>query len=424
VNTLFDIDYIFLLDYENFYLVIKIVELLSPARDFASLNAAIGNGADSVYLGIPGYNLRAHTNQFLLEDLEEAVETCHKNGVKVYVSTNTIMKDDDLESLKKILPEIKSAGADAIIASDLGVLKLARENDLKVHMSVQANISNLESVKLLEELGVNRVILSRELSLDEIRKIKAGSPVEIEVFIHGAMCMALSGRCFLSSHLYGKSANSGECIQPCRENWKLVGEDQQDANVNKELVITQENNITNLLSPKDLCMVEHIPKLMEAGIDAFKIEGRARPADYVGTVTRTYREAIDLYEKGEWKFNPQWLEELRKVFNRGFDTGFYYRTPYETSRSNESTHIKNDIGEVVNYYSNVSAAEIRLWDELQVGDEIIIEGKTTGSLIQRVESMQVLGKNVDKVTRDQNVAVLVEGKVRPNDVVYKRIKRE
>jgi len=171
-------------------------------------------------------------------------------------------------------------------------------------------------------------------------------------------------------------------------------------------------------------MVEHIPELMEAGIDAFKIEGRARPADYVGTVTRMYREAIDLYEKGEWKFNPQWLEELRKVFNRGFDTGFYYRTPYETSKSNESTHIKKDIGEVVNYYSNISAAEVRLWNDLQVGDEIIIEGKTTGSLIQRVESMQIQGKNIDKVTRDQKVAILVEGKVRPNDVVYKRIKRE
>lgn len=400
------------------------VELLSPARDFASLNAAIKNGADSVYLGIPGYNLRAHTNQFLLENLEEAAETCHKSGVKLYVSTNTIMKDDDLKSLEKILPEIKSAGADAIIASDLGVLKLARENDLKVHMSVQANVSNLESVKLLEELGVSRVILSRELSLDEIRKIKAESPLEIEVFIHGAMCMAISGRCFLSFHLYGKNANSGECIQSCRENWKLVGEDQEDVNVNKELVITQENDITNLLSPKDLCMIEHIPELMEAGIDAFKIEGRARPADYVGVVTRTYREAIDLYEKGEWKFNPLWLEELRKVFNRGFDTGFYYGKPEATSKSNEATHIKKDIGEVLNYYRNVSAAEIRIWDDLKVGDEIIIEGKTTGSLIQKVESIQIQGKNIDKVSRDQNVAILVEDKVKPKDVVYKRIERE
>jgi putative protease len=404
--------------------VIKIVELLSPARDFASLNAAIKGGADSVYLGIPGFNLRAHTNQFILDDLAEAVETCHSSSVKLYVSTNTIMKDADLESLEKILPTIKSAGADAIIASDLGVIAMARWNDLNVHMSVQANISNLESVKLLEELGVTRVILSRELSLDDIRDIKAKSPLEIEVFIHGAMCMALSGRCFLSSHLYDKSANCGECIQPCREDWRLVGEEQKDTDVNKELVLTHENDITNFLSPRDLCMIEHIPELIEAGIDAFKIEGRARPADYVATVTRTYREAIDLYQNGEWEFNPLWLGELQKVFNRGFDTGFYYKKPHETSKSNESTYIKKDIGVVGNYYRNVSAAEIRLWDDLQVGDEIIIEGKTTGSLIQRVESIQIHGENIERAHGDQDVAVLVEDKVRPNDVVYKRIKRE
>lgn len=411
------------------------MELLSPARDFASLNAAINNGADSVYLGISGYNLRAHTNQFLLEDLKLAAEICHNNGVKLYICTNTVMKDDDIKSLEKILPTIKSAGADAIIASDLGVLNLARENDLKVHMSVQTNISNLESVKLLKEWGVSRVILSRELSLDEIRKIKAKSPLEIEVFIHGAMCMAISGRCFLSSHLYGKSANCGECIQPCRENWKLVGEEQddlpgnsdinqpEDTDIKKEIIINQQNDITHMLSPKDLCMIEHMPELIEAGIDAFKIEGRARSADYVATVTRTYREAMDSYEKG-WKFNPLWLKELQKVFNRGFDTGFYHKKPYTTSRYNEATHIKKDIGKVRNYYKNVSAAEIRLWDDLEVGDEIIIQGRTTGSLIQKVESMQIHGKNINEATRGQSLAVLVENRVRPNDVVYKRIKRE
>lgn len=397
------------------------MELLSPARDFASLNAAINNGADSVYLGIPGYNLRAHTSQFLLEDLEDAVGTCHTNNVKLYVSTNTIMKDDDLESLKEILPTIKSAGADAIIASDLGILAMARENDLNVHMSVQANISNMESIKLLEELGVTRVILSRELSLDEIKKIKVNSPLEIEVFVHGAMCMALSGRCFLSSHLYDKSANCGECIQPCREDWRLVGEEQDD--INKELILAQENNSTNILSPKDLCMIEHIPELIDAGIDAFKIEGRARAADYVATVTHTYREAINLYRRGEWKFNQQWMEELRKVFNRGFDTGFFYKRPHETSKSNESNYIKNDIGVVLNYYGRVSAAEIRLWDDLKIGDEIIIQGKTTGSLIQKVKSLQIHGENIDKASKDQNVAVLVENKVRHNDIVYKRIER-
>jgi len=407
----------------------KIVELLSPARNFASLNAAITGGADSVYLGISGYNLRAHTSRFKVEDLKTAVRICHDSGVKLYVCTNTVMKDADLKSLKKIMPEIESAGADAIIASDLGVLPLAKENNLRVHMSVQANISNTGSIKLLKEWGVSRVILSRELSLEEIRKIKAKSPLEIEVFIHGAMCMAISGRCFLSSYLYGKDANCGECIQPCRENWKLISEDIKNEFISeldykKEIIINQKEEITNLLSPKDLCMIKHIPELIKTGIDSFKIEGRARSADYVSTVTRTYREAIDSFEKNQWKFKPEWINELRKVFNRGFDTGFYFKKPYETSKYNESTHIKKDIGNVCNYYNQVKAAEIRLWEGLEIGDEIVIEGKTTGSLIQTVESMQIHGKKITKADKGQNVAVLVENKVRSNDMVYKRVRRE
>lgn len=404
----------------------EIVELLSPARDFTSLNAAITNGADSVYLGISGYNLRAHTSGFLLEDLKSAVRICHDSGVKLYVCTNTVMKDDDLESLRKIMPEIESIGADAVIASDLGVLPIARDNNLKVHMSVQANISNTESIKLLKELGVSRVILSRELSLEEIRKIKAKSPLEIEVFVHGAMCMAVSGRCFLSSYLYGKDANCGECIQPCRENWKLVLEDLKNdltQDPNREIILNQEEEITHILSPKDLCMIEHIPELIKIGVDSFKIEGRARSADYVATATRTYREAIESYESNQWEFKPEWIENIKKVFNRGFDTGFYFKKPYETSKYNESTHIKKDVGSVCNYYKNVSAAEIRLWDCIEIGDEIIIEGKTTGSITQTVESIQIQGNNIIKADKGQNVAILVENKIRPNDIVYKRIRK-
>ena len=393
------------------------MELLSPARDFTSLNAAISNGADSVYLGISGYNLRAHIPQFKIDQLRSAVKLCHESEVKLYVCTNTVMKDEDLKSLKELLPIIKSSEADAIIASDLGVLNIVRENDIKVHMSVQANISNLESLKLLKEWGISRVILSRELSLEEIKKIKYKSPVEVEVFVHGAMCMALSGRCFLSSYLYHKSANCGECLQPCREKWKLISEDRQ-------IEIEEYDGITHILSPKDLCMIEHIPELMEAGIDAFKIEGRARSADYVETVTRTYREAIDQYENGGGEFETKWLEDLKTVFNRGFDTGFYYRKPYKTSKYNESTYIKKDIGNVTNFYKKVQAAEIRLWDDLQVGNEIIIEGHTTGCLIQKVESMQINNQNVEKAFKGQNVALRVENKVRPNDLVYKRILRE
>lgn len=398
--------------------MIKIVELMAPSRDFASLNAALSNGADSVYIGIDGYNMRANVANFKREDIKNAVNLCHDHGVKLYVCTNTIMKDSDIESLNELFPILNSYKVDAVILSDLGALKIAKENSIDVHMSVQSNLSNSESLNFLKEYGVKRAVLSRELSLEEIKNIKSKTNLEIEVFVHGAMCMAVSGRCFLSSYFYDKNANCGECLQPCRSEWKLLSKDS------KEVIIEGNEKLTHFFSPKDLCMIEHTPELIGAGIDAFKIEGRARPADYVATVTKVYREAIDKYETGNWEFNEQWVDDLKKVFNRGFDTGFYFKKPYKTSKYNESTYIKKDIGTVCNYYKDVSAAEIRLWDSLKVGNEIMIQGTTTGSLIQKNVSMQIDGKNIEKAENGQNVGILVKNKVRPNDVVYKRILRK
>ncbi len=394
------------------------MELLSPAGDFAALNAAIMNGTDSVYLGIAGFNLRAHRGNFQIEDLKEAVKRCHDSNVKLYVCTNTIMKDKDIENLKKVMPHIKSADVDAIIASDLGALSVARDNDVNLHMSVQSNISNLEALKIYKELGANRVVLSRELSLNEIKRIKNKSPLEVEVFIHGAMCLAVSGRCFLSSYFYNKSANCGECLQPCRKKWKLVREDE---------FLDIDNNVkdeSHLLSPKDLCMVDHIPELIESGVDAFKIEGRSRSADYVATVTSVYREAIEAYLNNNWKVNPQWCEDLKKVYNRGFDTGFYFKIPYKTSEDNQSTHTKKDIGLVTNFYSKVSVAELKLYDDITLNDELIIIGPTTGVLNLKVESMQINKTNINQAFKGEKVAIKVESKVRCNDIVYKRIKKE
>ncbi|MCC7550783.1 MAG: U32 family peptidase [Methanobacterium sp.] len=411
------------------------VELLAPARDFIALEAALKNGANAVYLGLEGYNMRAHTNNFSLDNIKEVVERCHSQGSRIYLCTNTVMRDEDIKNLKTILPEIKSAGVDAVIASDLGVLKIAHDVGIDVHLSVQANISNQESLKLLQEMGVKRVILSRELSLHEIKKMALESPLELEVFVHGAMCLAISGRCFLSSYLYGKNANCGECLQPCRKEWKLICEDEEDnseISLGRSLGKTEDNQFKgdcnqgfkgHLLSPQDLCMIEHIPELIEAGISSFKIEGRARPADYVATVTKTYREAIDSYENGQWKFQDRWLDELRKVYHRGFDTGFYFKNPHHTSDYNQATCAKQDIGEVVNYYSKVKAAEIRLWNPLEVGDEIIVQGPTTGSVIQIVESLQIRGNPIQKVGKNENVGLLLENKVRPGDLVYKRAER-
>jgi putative protease len=398
------------------------VELLSPAGDFAALNAAIMNGADSVYLGIAGFNLRAHKGNFQIEELKEAVKRCHESNVKLYVCTNTIMKDKDIENLKKVMPQIKSAEVDAIIASDLGALNVARDNDVNVHMSVQSNISNLESLKIYKELGVSRVVLSRELSLNEIKQIKNNNPLEVEVFVHGAMCLAVSGRCFLSSYFYDKSANCGECLQPCRKRWKLIREDGLD----KDCLNIDDNVMgeSHLLSPKDLCMVDHLPELIESGVDSFKIEGRSRAADYVATVTRVYREAIDAYLNNDWEVNPQWHEDLRKVYNRGFDTGFYFKSPFKTSEYNQSTHMKHDIGMVINFYSQVSVAELKLYDDLALNDELIIIGPTTGVLILKVESMQINKVNVTQAFKGEKVAIKVESKVRRNDIVYKRIKKK
>jgi len=423
-------------------MVVKIVELLSPARDMASLNSAIKNGADSVYIGVQGYNMRANVANFSTNELTEAVKTCHNADVKLYICTNTIVKETDLGDLRKLMPIIKSSGADAVIVSDLGALNIAIENKIPVHMSVQANISNSEALKTLQKLGVSRVILSRENTLKEIKEIAKNTNMEIEVFVHGSMCVAVSGRCFLSSYLYNRSANCGECLQPCRKEWKIVSEDGEEliitgANHPNQNETTEKTNTkpqkrdmksdkTHILSPKDLCMLEYIPQLIDAGVTIFKIEGRAKPADYVATVTHVYREAINIYNKGMWNLQKKeniekWEKDLTKVFNRGFDTGFFYKTPNETSSSNKATCVKKDIGMIVNYYQKVEAAEIRLWENLELGEEIIIQGNKTGSISMKVESMQVDGKTIKKISKGQNVAVHLKQKVRPNDTVYKRI---
>lgn len=403
------------------------VELLAPARDFTALEAALKNGANAVYVGVEGYNMRAHSNNFAINNLKRASDRCHDDNAHLYVCTNTIMTNKDIDQLKTILPEIRSAGADAIIASDLGVLNIAQDENIDVHFSVQGNISNSESVKVLADLGVKRVILSRELSLEDIKGIIKDSPLEVEVFVHGAMCLAISGRCFLSSYLYQKNANCGECLQPCRKEWKLISDENENdlLTLEGDSILKKYNDRFkgHILSPRDLCMIEYVPELIEAGISSFKIEGRARSADYVASVTKVYKKAIDSYESGNWVFNENWMDELKKVYNRGFDTGFYFRKPHQTSSLNQATHTKKDIGEVVNYYSKVKAAEIRLWNDLTVGDEILVQGPTTGSISQTVESIQIERKNVFKGKKGQNIGISIKNKVRPGDLVYQRFER-
>lgn len=396
------------------------VELLAPARDKRSLMAAINNKADSIYVGVEGYNMRANVANIAVDEIKDYVDICHDHDVKLYVCTNTIVDDMGVELFKSQLPKLESFNVDALIISDMGLINIANKSSIPLHLSIQANTTNTEALKLYKDLGISRAVLSRELSLQQIKEIKKNSPIEIETFIHGAMCVAISGRCFLSSYFYDRNANCGECLQPCRQEWKLSSTED------KELILTQpENNSiehSRLLSPRDMCMIEYVDDLIDAGIDAFKIEGRARAADYVATVTHTYHEAIKLYEEELWneksqQLLPGWMEELSSVFNRGFDTGFYYRVPKKMSFDNKATYKKIDIGQVTNYYKKVGVAEIKLWSKLSVGDEIIIQGNKTGSVNESVKSMQVDGENI-KTIDSGLVGIKVDNLVRENDHVY------
>ncbi|MDR1820409.1 MAG: U32 family peptidase [Methanobrevibacter sp.] len=431
------------------------VELLAPAGNLSSFNSALKNGANSIYIGLSGSNMRDNASNFNVEDLKSLTNVLHEQSKKLYLCTNTIMKDDNIKEIETILPEINSYEVDALIVSDLGMVDICVENGLNVHISVQSNVTNLRTLKILKRLGVSRTILSRELSFDEIEKIAKYSPIETEVFVHGAMCMGISGRCFLSYGLYGESANCGKCLQPCRKEWKLSRDykslDEEDIKKNskennnghnkrdieendkgdiEEIILTKSYDKTyktNFLSAKDLTMIEYIPELIKSGVEGFKIEGRGRSPDYVATATRIFREAIDQYnlsqKKNEkYEFNPKWLSELKKVFHRGFDTGFYFSQPYKISKDNVATHKKKDIGKVVNYYNKIKVGEIQLWDELSIYDEIIIQGNTTGSINQIVESMEINGKAIEKVEKGKNVAIAIKDKVRKNDHVYKLIR--
>ena len=410
------------------------VELLSPAGNFISLRAVLENGADAVYFGLDDYNMRVNAKNFSLNDLNKVSEIAKEYGAKTYLCTNIILNEKLADELNNNLEIIVSSEIDGLILSDIGLIENTVSHGLEAHISVQENVCNSYTLKTLKKLGAKRAILSRELSLAEITDICKKSPIETEIFIHGAICMAISGRCFLSYGLYGRSANCGDCLQPCRKNWTLTYEEGHDNVVNfsdvedERFIVTgsdDESYRTNFFSPKDMCMIEYIPELIKSGVTSFKIEGRARSPDYGALVTNIYRQAIDEYCNNplDYSFNNKWLDELNSVFNRGFDTNFYFTTPFETSEDNQSKYIKKDIGQVVNYYNKVKAAEIRIWDDLSIGDKIIIQGQKTGSITHQINSMQIDGENVDTVGKGCNVAIAIPTKVRKNDFIYKLVER-
>lgn len=396
-------------------------ELLAPVGNRIMLEAAIQAGADAVYLGIKGSNMRAAARNFTLRELPQIVKRAHQDNVKVYLTLNTIVYDDEIKKIKQILKKAKQAEVDAIICWDLAVIQEAKKLNLEIHLSTQASVSNFQSLKLYHKLGVKRFVLARELSLKQIKNIiqqikKSKLNIKIETFIHGAMCVSVSGRCFLSQFTFNKSANRGECLQPCRREYTIE---------DKEHEIKFRLGRNYLLSPKDLCTIEIIDQLINAEINVFKIEGRSRSPEYVKSVVSAYREVIDYYQKHKkipQKLKKQKLNQLKKVYNKGFSTGFFLGKPlnqWSDSANSKATQKKQYLGKVTNYYQKPKAAEILLEaGSLKIGDLIQIHGNKTGVIEQKITSMQIENKPIKSAKKGQRIAVKTK-KVRENDRVYK-----
>ncbi|MCW9065091.1 MAG: U32 family peptidase, partial [Ignavibacteriaceae bacterium] len=351
-------------------------ELMAPAGDWTMLRTAVKSGADAIYFGVDKLNMRAKAKNFSVEELPEISKFCRSKKVKTYLTLNTIVFEDEIEEADKIISTAKKAKIDRIICSDLAVAELCNKHKISFCISTQSSISNSLSASVYKKLGAVRIVLARECSLDEIKKIRKNTDLEIEAFIHGAMCIAVSGRCFMSHHLFGQSANRGECVQPCRREYEVF-----DTATNKSLLIGDDY----VLSPKDLCTIELIDQLIESGIDSFKIEGRKRAPEYVAKTVSVYRKAIDLYfqKKLTNKKKKEFLKELETVYNRGFSTGFYFGEPssedYAGVNGTKATTRKVYVGKVLNYFKKQKASHILLESgKVNLNDKIIIIGETTG----------------------------------------------
>ncbi|HUX98766.1 MAG TPA: peptidase U32 family protein [Candidatus Deferrimicrobium sp.] len=374
------------------------VELLAPAKNFKVIKAALSY-ADSFYFGVQTFNMRMQADNFTTEDLPKVTKFLHDAGQKANLATNIVIYENELTDLKNLLIKAQEAEIDAVIVHDLASIQFAKEIDLPFHVSTQCNVSNSMAAQFYETLGAQRIILARELSLAQIKEIKAKlSKSLIECFVHGAMCTSISGRCYFSQDICGtaeKSANRGECIQPCRRQWWVYDE------TGKEYIYDG----ARFLNSRDLCMVSHIPELIEAKIDCFKIEGRMRDPYYVETVSRTYREAIEAHYNGSFSNNKVklWIKDLKKVYNRGFTTGFYFGRPTEKDHQHKSpsnlSHFRMiQLGTIEKYSSDSHIAKILLTNgKLRVGEEIIVMGpkKSDTYFHQTLQSIVMAGKQIE-----------------------------
>lgn len=410
----------------------KELEIMAPAGNFECLRAAIQGGADSVYFGVGHLNMRSHSaNNFQPEDLSEVVRICREAGVKSYMTVNIVLYQEDLEPMRKALDAALAAGVDAIIASDMAAISYCRKIGLEVHISTQLSISNVESLRFYSQFA-DVVVLARELNLDQVKEIyetvvrenicgPSGKPVRIEMFAHGALCMAISGKCYLSLHTYGASANRGACYQICRRGYEVT-----------DLETGNKLNIDNkyIMSPKDLCTIDFMDRIIESGVKVFKIEGRARSAEYVKRCASCYRRAADAVCDGTYspELAASLKEELSEVFNRGFWDGYYqgaYLGQWSDVYGSQATLKKVYCGKVTNWFDRIGVVEIAVESApLHIGDRAMAIGATTGVVEFSVEDMRVNLKSADLAGKGVRCSVAVdpslcpEGRLRRGDKIY------
>jgi putative protease len=408
----------------------SVIELMAPAGNFESLQAALDHGADSVYFGVEQLNMRARANiNFTLDDLPEIARKCQAKKIRTYLTLNTIVYDHDLSLIKNVLDAAKKAQITAVIAMDQAVIAYARQIDMEVHISTQINITNIETVKFYA-LFADTVVLSRELSLRQVKNIydqikkqevkgPSGNLLEVEVFGHGALCMAVSGKCYLSLHSHNSSANRGACKQNCRKKYTVI---DQESGFEIEL----DNEY--MMSPKDLCTLDILDQIVDAGVKVLKIEGRGRAPEYVATVIKTYRAAIDAYVEGTYTKSKValWMKDLETVYNRGFWNGYYLGQKlgeWSSGPGSQATQKKLYVGKGVHYYAKAGIAEFKIEAfDIKVGDSLLITGPTTGVKELQLEKMMVDDREVSLAEKGRHCTLPTAFKIRPSDKLYKILK--
>ena len=404
----------------------KEFEIMAPVGSYESLYAAINAGANSIYFGVEGLNMRARSSvNFTLDDLKNIANICDEHGVKSYLTVNTIIYDEEMEKMQAVIDAVANSGISANIASDIAAISYARKVGVEVHISTQCNISNIAAVEFYSQYA-DVVVLARELSMDKVKYIHdeiikrdirgpKGELVRIEMFCHGALCMAVSGKCYLSLHEMNYSANRGACTQICRRSYTVKDNETGD-----------ELNVDNkyIMSPKDLKTIHFLNKMIDSGVRVFKIEGRARGPEYVATAVQCYSEAIDAICDGTYSEEKiaDWDNRLNKIFNRGFWNGYYLgqRLGEWSSKYGSSATRKNVfVAKGVRYFSNIGVAEFYMESgELNVGDEIVITGPTTGAIIMKLDEIRVALKPVQKTVKGESFSIKVPEKIRPSDRLY------